>query len=78
MIRLVLQEFCCGLISSKLVFKLICITILLYYTIHAQLAERMRKSFKGSERQVLYQSIGENTLSVECSDICHVLSNRFS
>ena len=37
----------------------------------------MRKSFKESERQALYNKYWRNSLSVEYSDIYHVLSNVF-
>ena len=44
---------------------------------YSQLTEHMRKSFKESEGKFCIISIGENTLSVEYSDIYHVLSNLF-
>ena len=67
-----LQEFCCDLISGKLVFKVIYITILLYYTIHVV---SFRKNITiGTHEEIHLRSlkgkfciinIGENTQSVE-------------
>ena len=69
-----LQGFCCDLISGKLVFKLIYITILLCYTIHVV---SFRNTILISTIGTCIISIGENNLSVEYSDIYHVLSNLF-
>ena len=54
-----LQEFCCDLISGKLVFKLIYITILLYVasfrkTILISTIGTHEEIIEGSERQVVY------------------------
>ena len=62
-----LQEFCCDLISGKLVFRLIYSTILLYDTIHVVSFRKTilistigTKSFKESKRQALYDKYWRN------------------
>ena len=48
-----LQEFCCDLISGKLVFKLIYITILLYYTIHVSFRKTILISTIGTHEKII-------------------------